>query len=225
MDKIEKIHSIISSIPSEVPTIEVYNNTVKKYDFALIKSTKDAMKNESPSLALMKKKNKDLADNILKLMVAKTARSFNITRNIEPNQILDLVETLNTDFYYLKLSEIYYIFKQAKMGKFGKTYERIDEPTILGWFNTYVEERFEIAETESLIEHQKFTAHEKQRQYDNYFENEIKKQKKQENKVMETAKKLAEKMVREATKKSNKTIRDIEKNNDDDINSEARVAE
>lgn len=222
MDKIQKMHSIISSAPSELTAVQVYDRTITKYNFKGIKTINEAMKNESPSLVLMQNKDKDMADNIMKLMLAKTARSFNITRNIEPGQIIELVETLNSEYYYLKLSEVFYILKQAKLGKFGKTYERLDEPTILSWFNTYVEERFEISEQESLKKHEKFTSHEKQRQYDNYFENEYKKQQKEENKVLATAKKLAEKMVKDATKKASKTIKAIE-NNDND-NSEPRVA-
>jgi hypothetical protein len=222
MDKIQKMHSIISSAPSELTAVQVYDRTINKYNFKAIRTINEAMKNESPSLVVMQKKDKDMADNIMKLMLAKTARSFNITRNIEPGQIIELVETLNSEYYYLKLSEVFYILKQAKLGKFGKTYERLDEPTILSWFNTYVEERFEISEQESLKKHEKITSHEKQRQYDNYFENEYKKQQKEENKVLATAKKLAEKMVNDATKKASKKIKAIE-NNDND-NSEPRVA-
>ncbi len=222
MDKIQKMHSIISSAPSELTAVQVYDRTINKYNFKAIRTINEAMKNESPSLVVMQKKDKDMADNIMKLMLAKTARSFNITRNIEPGQIIELVETLNSEYYYLKLSEVFYILKQAKLGKFGKTYERLDEPTILSWFNTYVEERFEISEQESLKKHEKLTSHEKQRQYDNYFENEYKKQQKEENKVLATAKKLAEKMVNDATKKASKKIKAIE-NNDND-NSEPRVA-
>jgi hypothetical protein len=216
------MHSIISSAPSELTAVQVYDRTINKYNFKAIRTINEAMKNESPSLVVMQKKDKDMADNIMKLMLAKTARSFNITRNIEPGQIIELVETLNSEYYYLKLSEVFYILKQAKLGKFGKTYERLDEPTILSWFNTYVEERFEISEQESLKKHEKLTSHEKQRQYDNYFENEYKKQQKEENKVLATAKKLAEKMVNDATKKASKKIKAIE-NNDND-NSEPRVA-
>jgi hypothetical protein len=222
MDKIQKMHSIISLAPSELTAVQVYDRTINKYNFKAIRTINEAMKNESPSLVVMQKKDKDMADNIMKLMLAKTARSFNITRNIEPGQIIELVETLNSEYYYLKLSEVFYILKQAKLGKFGKTYERLDEPTILSWFNTYVEERFEISEQESLKKHEKITSHEKQRQYDNYFENEYKKQQKEENKVLATAKKLAEKMVNDATKKASKKIKAIE-NNDND-NSEPRVA-
>ena len=216
------MHSIISLAPSELTAVQVYDRTINKYNFKAIRTINEAMKNESPSLVVMQKKDKDMADNIMKLMLAKTARSFNITRNIEPGQIIELVETLNSEYYYLKLSEVFYILKQAKLGKFGKTYERLDEPTILSWFNTYVEERFEISEQESLKKHEKITSHEKQRQYDNYFENEYKKQQKEENKVLATAKKLAEKMVNDATKKASKKIKAIE-NNDND-NSEPRVA-
>jgi hypothetical protein len=220
------MHSIISSAPSENNILSVYDNTIKKYNFRGIQTINDAMYSEAPSLVKMKIKDKELAENMLKLMFAKTARAFNITRNIEPGQIVELVDVVMHDFYYLKLSEIFYVLKQAKMGKFGKTYERLDEPTILGWFNTYAEERTVIAVEQTLSKHDQYTHTEKGRQYDGFFEKALIARNKEQDRVLEVAKKLAHKMVSTANSRAEKIQQaQVPIPPQEDSNNEARVME
>ena len=222
----EKMHSIISSVPSENNILSVYDNTIKKYNFRGIQTINDAMYSEAPALASMRVKDKELAENMLKLMFAKTARAFNITRNIEPGQIVELVDVVMHDFYYLKLSEIFYVLKQAKMGKFGKTYERLDEPTILGWFNTYAEERTVIAVEQTLSKHDQYTHTEKGRQYDGFFEKALIARNKEQDRVLEVAKKLAHKMVSTANSRAEKIQQaQVPIPPQEDSNNEARVME
>jgi lysyl-tRNA synthetase class I len=128
-------------------------------------------------------------------MIAKTARAFNLTRNIEPAQIVDLVTDLEQDFYFLKLSEVFYVLKQARMGKMGKLYERLDQPTIIGWFSDYVEKRMEISEEESLRQHDQYTYMEKDRSYDKFITNLQEQQEKTEQKrISNLAYEMAKKM-------------------------------
>lgn len=221
----EKMHSIISLIPSEHNVVSVYDSTIQKYNFREILTIKDAMQNKAPALVAMKFKNKELAENMLKLMFAKTARAFNITRNIEPGQIIELVDVILHDYYYLKLSEVFYVLKQAKLGKFGKTYERIDEPTILSWFNTYVEEREGIAIEQTLMKHDQYTHTEKGRQYDGFFEKALIAKNKEQDKVLEVAKKIANKMVSSANDRAERIQQAQIKTSNEDTNNEARVME
>jgi hypothetical protein len=194
----EKMHSMISSVGSEVNLVNVYNKTTTKYNFNSIKTVKEAMGNQAPSLALMRKTNEELSKNLVKLMLAKTARAFNLTRNIEPAQIVELTELIMQDFYYFKLSEVFYVLKQAKYGKYGKTYERIDEPTILSWFIAHDEERTHIAVEKSMLDHDKYTHTEKGRQYDGIFEKAYSEAGKEQDRVKEMAMKLAKKIVYDA---------------------------
>lgn len=221
----EKMHSIISLVPSEHNVVSVYDSTIQKYNFREILTIKDAMQNKAPALVAMKVKNKELAENMLKLMFAKTARAFNITRNIEPGQIIELVDVILHDYYYLKLSEVFFVLKQAKLGKFGKTYERIDEPTILGWFNTYIEERESIAVENYLQKHDQYTHTEKGRQYDGFFEKALIAKNKEQDKVLEVAKKIANKMVSSANDRAERIQQAQVKTSSEDSNNEARVME
>ncbi len=191
-----KLHSMISSVASqETNAISVHDRILQKHNFGAIRTIKDAMKNGSSCLVTMKNTEPILAGNILKLMVAKTARAFNLTRNIEPAQIECLVEDLQTDYYYLKLSEIYFVLKEARMGRMGKTYERLDQPTIMKWFEDYAEQRLSIGEANYLSQHEQHTSSEKDRKYDGYISKLFTEQQSEQNKkVMNIAYGMAKKM-------------------------------
>ncbi len=192
-----KLHSMISSVASqETNAISVHDRILQKHNFAAIKTVQDAMKNGSSCLVTMKNTDSVLAGNILKLMVAKTARAFNLTRNIEPAQIECFVEDLQVDFYYLKLSEIYFVLKEARMGRMGKTYERLDQPTMMKWFQDYAEQRLAIGEANYLAQHEQHTSYEKDRKYDGYISKLFtEQQKEQQKKVMNIAYGMAKKMT------------------------------
>lgn len=194
----EKMLLMISSVSSNESVTQTLEKVSEKYNFTAIKTVAQAMSSQAPSLAVMRKKDKDLTKNILNLMLAKTARAFNLTRNIEPGQILELTELILQDFYYLKISEVFYILKQAKYGKYGKTYERIDEPTVIGWFVMHDEERTNIAVEKTMLEHDKNTHGEKGRQYDGIFEKAYAEEGKEKDRVKEMAMKLAKKIVYDA---------------------------
>ena len=198
----EKIHLMISSAASENKAVSVYKSTEEKYNFRAIQTINDAMRNEAPCLVKMRgdvvKKGGDpaLVDKILQLMIAKTARAFNLTRNIEPAQIEVLVEDLQQEYFWMKLSEVFFVLKQARMGRNGKTYERIDQPTIMGWFNEYAEERLTIAETESMQKHEQSTHTEKDRQYDGYISKlHADQQNNEQKRIMNLAYGMAKKMT------------------------------
>lgn len=192
-----KLHSMISSVASqESNAMSIYDRISEKHNFPAIKTIQDAMKSASSCLVTMKNTDKTLASNILKLMIAKTARAFNLTRNIEPAQIECLVEDLQVDFYYLKLSEIYFVLKEARMGRMGKTYERLDQPTIMQWFENYAEQRLSIGEANYLAQHEQCTNDEKGRKYDGYISKLFtEQQSEQQKKINNLAYTMAKKMT------------------------------
>jgi hypothetical protein len=133
---------------------------------------------------------------MLGYMVAAMAKSFNLARNIDVSQIPSVVETIQAEYYFIKLSEIYFIFREARMGRFGKTYERMDEPTIIGWFDNYVENRLNTAEQESLRNHDQNTYIEKERKYEGFISNLHREQEDYENKrIHNLAFSMAKKMA------------------------------
>jgi hypothetical protein len=177
-NKEEKLHLMISSVAYQETSIaKAYEKTVEKYNFPAVRTMQDAINNNAPSIITVKKQlqkrdgSSRMISDVLKLMVAKTVRAFNIARNIEPQQIVDLVETIEQEFYFLKLSEVHLILRDAKMGKYGKLYERIDEPTVIGWFQDYVDKRTEHFMAENDRIHDSITSGERSRKYDDFVVN------------------------------------------------------
>lgn len=205
------MHLMISSAAyQETSIIKAYQKTIEKYNFPAVKTMQDAISNSAPSIITVKKQlqkrdgNSTMISDVLKLMVAKTVRAFNITRNIEPQQIIDCVETIEQEFYFLKLSEVHLILRDAKMGKYGKLYERIDEPTIIGWFQDYVDKRVTHFTQENERLHDAATAGERSRHYDNFVVNMQRNiQREEDERIKNIAYAMAKKMNANNQKSSN----------------------
>jgi hypothetical protein len=186
---------MISSVAS---AITIYEKVTVKYNLQAIKSVKDAMINPSPCLVSMKQEDPLLANKVVELMIAKTARAFNLPngKNIEPEQIQCLVEDVMSEFYFFKLSDVFFILKQARLGRIEKIMERLDQPTIWKWFEDHAAERLSLGEKNTLAEHDQLTYGEKDRKYDGYISKLYSEQQNEQNKkVMNIAYGMAKKMA------------------------------
>jgi hypothetical protein len=63
--------------------------------------------------------------------------SLNAKDKINEMQALDIIDVIVQEYKYLKFEELVFVFKQAKMGRYGKDYNRIDVMTICTWIDTY----------------------------------------------------------------------------------------
>lgn len=206
---------MIISSSSQQTAIQVYEKAVDYYRFEHIRSMDDALNNACPALSkinatLAKKDNPDQLSNMLKIMLIGVAKDYNITRNLERAQVDKTVKVILSEFNYFKLSEVYYIFKQASLGRVKKTFERLDVPTVVSWFDDWAAERADKFEERSLQQHDRATAGEKDRQYDNFLEKlQIQQSNEQQKEVKELAFKMAKKMVTNKFFKDADTAREV----------------
>ncbi len=63
-----------------------------------------------------------------------------------------IVET----YYSINIADINLIFKRAKLGRYGTTYDRLDGQVILSWFEKHFNERCESAANMSMRESDKY---------------------------------------------------------------------
>ena len=181
-DKGVKMHSMISSVNSDAAgASRAVEKTAVRYHFDKIRSVGEAINNASPSLIdarkimLAKDPTSTLVKDMLQLWIAKTCRSFNVPRNIDPTQIPIVADDIMEDFYYLKLSEIHFVLKRVRKGHHRKNYERIDVEIVYGWFQDYVsEDREPHFEQQNNLNHDSYAYDEKSRQYDDYVVGEQK---------------------------------------------------
>jgi hypothetical protein len=122
-----------------------------------LKTVKDLIKpeNNTPSLGYLKNKvNETLAISLIKAHLLELSDYLNLTRGMTGAQIDITAEMILDEFPLIKIADMIYIFKQAKMGKFGALFEGLDGAKILSWFRQVFEERLNAGEYVSDREHE-----------------------------------------------------------------------
>lgn len=76
--------------------------------------------------------------------------SIKVTNKFAPSDALEIVRLLAKNYYYLKFEELVIIFRNAKLGKYGELFNRLDIITIAGWIGIYeATERADFLENEN----------------------------------------------------------------------------
>lgn len=78
---------------------------------------------------------------------------FNVSTPMTDNQIAQTVDLILEDFWMLKLEDIKVCFNNAKKGKYGQLYNRLDGMVILEWLQRYTDERIGFSDEQSYNEH------------------------------------------------------------------------
>lgn len=69
------------------------------------------------------------------------------------HQVIATADMLVDEFPFMKIADIIFIFKQAKMGLFGPLYEGLDGAKIITWFHQVWNDKLDVAEADSDREH------------------------------------------------------------------------
>lgn len=81
---------------------------------------------------------------------------INVGKKMTDVQTQETAILIIENYPVLKISDINLIFKRAKLGKFGQFYDRLDGQLLLGWFDTYFNERCQAAANISMREADKY---------------------------------------------------------------------
>lgn len=76
---------------------------------------------------------------VLTGLILSTARYFNLGMNINQEQAFETASLLMEKYGYESMQDFVLMFKHAKMGDFGKTFNRIDGQVIFEWMAQYLE--------------------------------------------------------------------------------------
>ena len=115
-----------------------------------------AISDKSLTLASIKRTQSET--EVLKFIskcIAKLNDSLNIQRKMNFEQITNTAKHILKDYYYLKQSDLYFVFTQAEKGRYGEFYDCLDVSKIMIWFDKYVEARAEFVFEKGLREHEK----------------------------------------------------------------------
>ena len=78
---------------------------------------------------------------LLTIAVVDLVKFFNVGKTMGAEQVAQTVEFILSDFWMLKIDDIKLCFDNAKRGKYGKVYDRMDGAVILEWLQTHFEAR------------------------------------------------------------------------------------
>lgn len=113
-----------------------------------------AINSQSPPLATIKA---ELGEQqllaILTLIIADAVEFFNIGKSMTGEQIVSTAKLIAKDYYYLKPEDFKLCFDNAKRGKYGKLFDRLDGMIIMEWLETYSGSRANRAEEINTEKH------------------------------------------------------------------------
>lgn len=84
-----------------------------------------------------------------------TIQMINVGKSMNDVQIARTADLILDEYYYLKPDDFKMCFNNAIIGKYGKSYDRIDVQVICDWLNQYCNDRANNADDISMNEHNK----------------------------------------------------------------------
>lgn len=107
-----------------------------------VKTIEQAIDFSYPQLSKIRK---EAGDTVVKTVLIEALSDlvmfFNVGKTMNSAQVLQTVDLILDQYWYLRLSEFKYCFNKAKLGAYGKVYDRIDGAVIFGWIELYLTER------------------------------------------------------------------------------------
>jgi len=95
----------------------------------------DAM--NSPQLSTIKRTHKEVLQLAMTKLLRSLANSIKVTNKFNVDNAMEIIEFISKQFYYLRFDELVIVFRNAKMGKYGNMFNRLDIETISKWIMIY----------------------------------------------------------------------------------------
>ena len=88
-------------------------------------------------LSVLGKQDKNVLLKALSALITQLRQSLNLGKNLDTLQVYECASLLIEKYWYFRLEEFVYVFKQVKLGKYGKVYDRLDVQVISEWLHLY----------------------------------------------------------------------------------------
>jgi len=88
-------------------------------------------------LSVLGKQDKKVLLKALSVLITQLRQSLNVGKNLDTLQVYECASLLMEKYWYFRLEELVYVFKQVKLGKYGKVYDRLDVQVISEWLHLY----------------------------------------------------------------------------------------
>ena len=109
-----------------------------------MRTVEQAIASDAPKLAALAKDNGKALLVVLKLNIAALDKALKNKDGLTPEEI-DLIaeEVLDKWGRLVSFADIAVIFREAKLGKYGETYQQLTAAKVVKWFDDYCERRME----------------------------------------------------------------------------------
>jgi hypothetical protein len=84
-------------------------------------------------------------------MILHTANYFNLTKSMNDDQAIDTASLLIDTYPHETIEDFTLMFREAKKGKYGELYNRLDGQMIFKWMGLYLEEKARFREKQHQI--------------------------------------------------------------------------
>jgi len=74
---------------------------------------------------------------MLGFAVGSTVKKFKVDNNLSDEEIAECSESIYDEYYWYNIEDIKLCCEMVIRGRFGKVYNRVDIPMVLGWFEQY----------------------------------------------------------------------------------------
>lgn len=129
--------------------------TTLQREVAKIKTVEKAieLRKELPTLVTIKKeKGEEKARAYIELIILKLNDFFNVKEKMNKEQIEETASIILEEYYWMSIIEVLFVFKEARVGRYGEIKYAIDGGMILKWFEKYTTERTATIERENESE-------------------------------------------------------------------------
>ena len=93
-----------------------------------------------------------VADEVVLIML-EFQNFYNVKSKLDEFQLYDIAYMIMEEYRHLNLLDIGILFKYAKLGRYGKVYDRIDGGMVLEWVSQYERNRCEMIISNRESEH------------------------------------------------------------------------
>jgi len=131
--------------------LAIYNPESLRRSLLKVRDISDVLAlNDKTTLALLRKQQgerKVLA--MIKLHLIELNELLNLKNPLTEKMIDQSAEIICNDFYFLKMPDIYLIFKRIKTGFWGNFFESLNIAKVIACFTDYADERLNLAAEQS----------------------------------------------------------------------------
>lgn len=138
---------------------ETWNLVETKMYLRKVSYVMDSIEAKTPSIGLISRLyGTKRIKAYIKMWVIDLVKSTNVKRKPTEGQLDLIAQYIVTDFRNLTISDVYLVFKDVSIGKYGEMFENIDAIKIMGWFTQYAEEKMQAAIMKSENDHSRHSS-------------------------------------------------------------------